>query len=48
LQATEQDQTNAYYNEAAFKEGEEPIAHKKVAKMMDLKKKKEKAEGKAD
>ena len=48
LQATEQDQTNAYYNVAAFKEGEEPIAHKRVAKMMDFKKKQAKAEGKAD
>ena len=48
LQSTEQDQSNAYYNVAAFGEGEEPIAHKRVARMFDFKKKQEKAEGKAE
>jgi hypothetical protein len=37
LQSTEQDQTNAYYNMDAFG-GEEAIANKRVAKMLDFKK----------
>lgn len=48
LQSTEQDQTNAYYNVAAFGEGEEAIANKRVARMYDVMKNQEKAEGKAE
>lgn len=37
LQSTEQDQTNAYYNQDAFN-GDKPIAEKRVARMGDFRK----------
>lgn len=43
LQSTEQDQSNAYYNVDAFG-GEEAIANKKVARMLDYKNRERKVE----